>query len=98
MSAKSLGGWLTILLPLTVTLGLMGCASGTPKTEAWKFPDEHISAVYTKCDTTFPEATGSTVESLWANKRAILKQSRECSNAAKILADQAGNRNKVLGN
>lgn len=76
---------------------MMGCASGTVKTEAWKFPDEHISAVYTKCDTTFPEATGPTFEALWANKRAILKQARECSNAAKIVAEEARNRNKVIG-
>ena len=87
-----------VLLLLAAILMMMGCASGTTKTDpAWKFPDEDISAVKTNCTTTFPEATSGKFEDLWANKRAILKQARNCANAANTLADEAGNRNKVIG-
>lgn len=96
MNVKSLGGWLTILLLLTVTLGLMGCASGTPKIEAWKFDQQVIHDVRKHCGGTYPEAVGSTIGPLWANKTAIVRQGRNCAEAATILADQAENRNKVL--
>ena len=77
---------------------LMGCASGTTKTEAWKFNEETIAAVRKSCSNTFPPAIGGTISELWANKRAIIRQSRDCSEAATTLADQAENRNKVIGN
>lgn len=86
-----------VLLILAVTLMMMGCASGTVKTEAWKFQQETIDAVRTSCKTTFPDATSGTFEKLWENKRSILRQSRSCTEAANVLADQAENRNNVIG-
>lgn len=77
---------------------MMGCASGTTKTEAWKFKQEPIDAVRENCKTTFPDAASGTLEDLWKNKRSILRQSRSCTEAAQILATQAENRNKVIGN
>ena len=97
MNVKSFGSYSKILLPLTVTLVLMGCASGTTKTEAWTFDQEVIHNVRSNCRSTFVESDGSTMAALWANKRAILQQSRNCTQAANILADQAENRNKVIG-
>lgn len=98
MSGKSFASSKTILLLLIVTLVLMGCASGTPKIEAWKFDEASINGVRTNCSSSFPEAERGDIAGLWANKRAILKSARACSQAANILADQAENRNKVLGN
>lgn len=77
---------------------LTACASGTTKTEAWKFDPESINAVKVACQNTYPDATEGTIKGLWDNKRSILRQSRNCSEAANILADQAENRNKVIGN
>lgn len=77
---------------------LMGCASGTTKTEAWKFDEESISAVKTLCTNSYDDAVGGTIKELWDNKRAILRQARNCSEAANVLADKAENRNKVIGN
>lgn len=74
----------------------MGCASGTVKTEAWKFQQETIDGVRTNCKTTFPDASNGTFDKLWENKRSILRQSRSCTEAAQLLADQAEARNKVL--
>lgn len=81
-----------------VLLTMTGCASGTVKTEAWKFQQETIDGVRENCKTTFPDASGGTITQLWENKRSILRQSRACTEAAQLLADQADNRNKVLGN
>lgn len=77
-------------------LTLTGCASGTVKTEAWRIDEATINEVKAKCITSFPPATGPTMEELWANKRLILARSRECSTAANILADKAENRVKVI--
>jgi hypothetical protein len=98
MNEKSLGSYCKILLPLTATLVLMGCASGTVKTEAWRFDDEAIAAVNKNCVATYPDATGGTLSELWNNKRTILRMSRSCTEAALLLSEQAANRNKVLGN
>ena len=98
MNVKSLGGLSTTLLLLTVALVLMGCAYGTTKTEAWKFDQQVIHDVRTKCSGTYPDAVQSSLAGLWSNKRQILSKSRACAQAANILADQADNRNKVLGN
>ncbi len=76
----------------------MGCASGTTKTEAWKFNEETIQAVEEKCSSTFSYTSGGKIGELWANKRSILAQSRACSQAARLLAEQARNRNEVIGN
>lgn len=83
-------------LILIVALTLMGCASGIQKTEGWKIEDTIVQEVRDNCKASFPEATSGTIAGLWENKRAILKQSRSCSSAASILADQVENRNKVL--
>ena len=75
---------------------LMGCASGTVKTEAWKFDEETVSKVEAKCTGTFSESSGGEFSALWANKRAILREARDCAGAARILAQQARNRNEVI--
>ena len=75
----------------------MGCASGTTKTEAWKFDDEVIAGVRGSCSQRFDEANSGLLADLWANKRSILKSARSCAAAANILADMAENRNKVIG-
>lgn len=77
---------------------MMGCASGTPKTETnpWQFKNETIADVKAKCKDVFPTTSDGTIGGLWANKRSILRQSRDCAEAANILAEQAENRNKVL--
>lgn len=98
MNVKSLDSYSKILPPLIVTLALMGCASGTPKIEAWAMDEETINRVRLSCHMEFPESTSGSLASLWANKRAILRQSRNCTEAAQLLADQAENRNKVIGN
>jgi len=85
-----------LLAALSVILVMMGCASGTTKTEAWKFDEDTIKEVQTKCTGTFEPATAGTFEGLWANKRLILRKSRDCSEAANKLAEQALNRNKVI--
>lgn len=90
----------TILLfaALLALLTLMGCASGTEKTgEPWKFNEDTIKEVKTKCKNDFEPATSGTLEELWKNKRLILRQSRDCSEAASTLAEQAEGRNKVIG-
>lgn len=89
----------SVLLGLILSSILMGCASGTTKTEeSWKFDEAQIQAVKTKCTGVFDEASGGTFDALWANKRLILRRSRDCSEAARVLAEQAENRNKVIGN
>lgn len=100
MKLKSYATWPAILLLLLLIAisTTAGCASGTPKIEAWKFNQEAIHEVRTNCSDSFPDATDGKFVSLWKNKRDILKQSRACSRAATVLADQAENRNKVLGN
>lgn len=98
MNAKSYGSYSKILLPLIVTSVLMGCASGTTRTEGWKIDEASINGVRANCSSSFPEAERGDLAGLWANKRAILKNARACSQAANLLADQAENRNKVLGN
>lgn len=75
---------------------MMGCASGTTKTEAWKVDEDTIKEVKTKCTGTFEPATSGTIKGLWTNKRLILRKSRDCSEAANKLAEQAANRNKVI--
>jgi hypothetical protein len=96
MNEKFLGSYSKILLLLTATLALTGCAFGTAKTEAWKFDDAVIEAVNKNCTSTYPDATGGSVSELWANKRTILRMSRSCVEAALLLSEQAANRNKVL--
>jgi len=89
---------LCALLLLILSLTVTGCASGTPKTEAWKFDEETIQKVEAKCTGSFSESSGGKFSALWANKRAILRESRDCAEAARILAEQARNRNKVINN
>jgi hypothetical protein len=103
MNVLFLSGLLKIqsVVTLSATLVLMGCASGMTKTEQlqpWKFDEGTIEKVKANCKTSFKPATAGTIEGLWANKRLILRQSRDCSEAANILAEQAENRNKVIGN
>lgn len=64
----------------------------------WRFDEKSIQAVKEKCTGVFDKASGGTFDALWSNKRVILRQSRECSRAAQLLAEQAENRNKVIGN
>jgi len=85
-----------LIFPLLLSSILMGCASGTPKTGAWKINEETIQAVKAQCTSTFSDASGGTISELWANKRAILAQARACGRAANTLANQAENRNKVI--
>ena len=93
------GSWKTKgLMLLSVGLMLMGCASGTTKIEVLKFDEEVIQKVKEKCTGTFSESSGGELSALWANKRHILRQSRDCSEAANILAGQAENRNRMIGN
>lgn len=88
----------TILLFVTLfaLLMLMGCASGTTKTEAWKFNEDTIKEVQIKCTGSFEPATSGTLAELWKNKRLILRKSRDCSEAALKLAEQAESRNRVI--
>lgn len=90
--------WQNILLLTTlfVVLMMMGCASGTTKTPGFKISEEVIASVKTSCTNTYKPATSGTIAGLWENKRAILKQARECSRNANTLAEQAENRNKVI--
>ena len=62
-----------------------------------KVDEEIIQAVKTKCTGVFDPATGGTIESLWANKRAILRKARDCARSATVLAEETENRNKVIG-
>lgn len=99
MNEKLTNGLTKIRLPLilSVALTMMGCASGIPKIEVLQIDQEIIKSVKTNCHSDFPPATEGTIKGLWDNKRLILRQSRGCSEAAKILAEQAENRNKVIG-
>lgn len=85
-----------LLAALSVILVMMGCASGTTKIEAWKFDEDTIKEVQIKCTGSFEPATSGTLADLWVNKRLILRKSRDCSEAANKLAEQALNRNKVI--
>lgn len=87
-----------LLLTALALLGMTGCASGTTKTEGWKFDENTIQEVKVKCTGTFEPATSGTIKGLWENKRLILRKSRDCSIAANKLAEQAENRNEVIGN
>lgn len=101
MSAMLTTGYSKIkgLMLLSVSLMLTACASGTTRIEeSWKFNEETIQAVKTKCSSTFGDASGGKFSELWANKRAILAQARGCSIAANTLAEQAEARNRVIGN
>jgi hypothetical protein len=97
-SGKQLILWLPIL---SVILVMMGCASGIQKTsdhlQNWKIDEEVIKSVKENCSPDFKPATSGTIAGLWENKRLILRQSRACSRAANTLAEQAENRNKVIG-
>lgn len=81
---------------LLALLTLTACASGTTKIEAWKFSEDTIKEVQIKCTGTFEPATSGTLAELWKNKRLILRKSRDCSEAALKLAEQAENRNRVI--
>lgn len=100
MKSTLLGIYRNILFltVLFVSLMMLGCASGTTKTEGLTFDEATIKSVKESCTDTFKPATSGTIAGLWENKRAILKQARGCSQAANILAEQAENRNKVIGN
>lgn len=88
----------TILLRLSVSLCLMltACASGTTKTQVPGVPNESVESVRQTCTDTFPLADSGAFERLWFNKRTILKQSRDCTNAARILLDEVEARNKAI--
>lgn len=85
------------LLLLSVLLLMTACASGMTKTEGLTIDPSYIESVRKNCSASFPPAKSGTVESLWENKRAILRQSRNCGEASRLLADLAENRNKVIG-
>lgn len=87
---------ITSLLLLSVLSLLTACASGTTKTDLFLIDEEDITAVRAKCTGDFVPATKGTIEGLWDNKRLILRQSRDCSEAANTLAGKAENRNKAL--
>ena len=95
--------WRNVMLmtSLFVILMMMGCASGMPKTQeslkAWKFDESIIKETEEKCTGKFKPATAGTIDGLWENKRSILRDARECARVANILAEQAKNRNKVIG-
>lgn len=82
---------------LCASLTMMGCASGTPKIEGFQIDDRFVQAVQQSCVNSYPDASDGTIGGLWANKRIILRRSRDCTEAATTLAEQVANRNKVLG-
>lgn len=68
------------------------------RTEGFQIDAQYIEAVKRQCLGVYHEATKGTIEGLWDNKRSILKQSRDCATHARVLAELAENRNKVIGN
>lgn len=86
------------LLLLSVPFLLTACASGMTRTEGFQIEEHFVSDVRRLCSRTFPDSTSGTIEGLWNNKRAIVRQSRDCTEAATVLADKVENRNKVIGN
>lgn len=83
---------------LIVSLMMTACAGGMPRTSDLNIDESTISQVEQKCQSSYPTARSGTMEDLWVNKRAILRQARDCAEAARVLAGKARNRNEVIGN
>lgn len=86
----------TSLLLLSVLSLLTACASGTTRTEGFQIDAQYIEAVKRQCSGVYPGATRGTIEGLWDNKRLLLRRARECAAHARVLAELAENRNRVI--